>query len=216
MASSVRRHAAHPALILAVLAASGLAATGQTLHVEFMLFSGRPRPSAEIADGPRTRAILDTLAVRIAAPVPCSEVPAMPSTPAYAATLLLFGAPVAGSRTLTVRDGYIHSDSSLPCYRDPGSNLEKLAVATAFLYPDQGAPGGPRPMAYLACLVPDSLHADILPCATGLPPPPRRGIASAPADAGPAPRFGLDGRSRSPGSPQILLERPSLPRQSPR
>ena len=146
--------------------------------MEFNLFSGRPRPKALIADSGVAKAILDSLAVRIAQTVPCSEIPAMPSTPLYTATLLLFSVPVAQRLTLIVRNGFIYYDTSKPCYRDPGSNLEKAAVAAAFQYEDLSAPGGPKPMDYLSCMVPDSLHAGSQPCVTGLQHSPRRGNLS--------------------------------------
>ena len=82
--------------------------------------------------------------------------------------LLFFTKPVLGQKSLLVREGYIYYDTNKPCYRDPGSNLEKLAATIAFHYDDMVAPGGPRPMGYLACLIPDSLHPDIAPCVTGL------------------------------------------------
>lgn len=197
-----------PILILAGLTASGLAQTSQTLHVEFNLFAGRPRPKAQIADSAQARAILDSLAVRIAQSVPCSEIPDMPSTPEYTAALLQFSIPVAQRRTLIVRDGYIHYDMNLPCYRDPGSNLEKLAVATAFQYPDLNAVGGPKPMAYLSCMVPDSLHAESEPCATGLRPPYRREKLSVDRNHASLFLFSLDGRMRAPQSPLFLIGRP--------
>jgi hypothetical protein len=194
MPSSARRQAA---LLALALAAVGQAQTTQAVFVEFSMFSGRPRPRAEIQDAAEAQTILDSLSARMAAPVPCSEVPALPSTPLYTAAILQFAVPIVDRKTFVIHDGYIHYNSSLPCYRDPGSNLEKLAVSTAFQYPDVNAPGGLKPMEYLSCAVPDSLHAEAVPCATALRPP-MRGIRGARAKAYGFPDlFTVDGRLRS-------------------
>lgn len=202
MPSRASRQAALLALAMASIAQ---AQTTQTVYVEFSMFSGRPRPRAEIQDAGEAQAILDSLSARMAAPVPCAEVPALPSTPVYTAAILQFAVPVSDRKTFVIHDGYIHYNASLPCYRDPGSNLEKLAVATAFQYPDLNAPGGPKPMEYLACGVPDSLHEDSRPCATGLRPP-------LPGPTGPRARgfappalFTVDGRSRDPDDRLFLV-----------
>jgi hypothetical protein len=140
----------------------------QSLSIEFSLFSGRPRPKAEVSDMGQAKAILDSLDVRSLLAVPCSEVPSTGSTPLYTGVLLRFTVPILDRRILVVHDGYISYDLTKPCYRDPEGNLEKLAVNTAFRYDDLSAPGGPKPMEYLACMVPDSLHPEIAACATGL------------------------------------------------
>lgn len=201
---SVRRQAA----LLVFSAAAGFAQTNQVLHVEFNLFAGRPRPKAEITDAGESKAILDSLSARTAVAVPCSEIPPMPSTPLYTGTLLQFSVPIVQRTTLVVRNGYIYYDIDLPCYRDPGSNLEKLAVATAFQYQDMNAPGGPKSMDYLSCMVPDSLHANSEPCATAIRPLPGNRNLSGAADSRIRILFGLDGRAREVESPVFLLGRP--------
>jgi|GEM_PF-5544383 len=208
MPNRLLTQAARLTLILAGLTASGRTQTSQIVHVEFNMFAGRARPKAEIADAGKAQAILDSLAIRTAEASPCSEIPAMPSSPGYTATLLQFSVPVAQRRTLIIRNGYIYYDTTLPCYRDPESNLEKLAVATAFQYPDLNAPGGPKPMDYLSCMVPDSLHADSEPCTTGLLGAPAGQNARASLNPHPKVLFSLDGRIRPPKSPLFLWERP--------
>ncbi len=150
-------------LFLSVLAG----AQEQLANVEFILFSGRPRPRAVVKDV-HASTILDSIEARLRLVVPCSEIPPVPSTPLYTGVLLNFSTPVLGQKHLVVREGYISYDTTKPCYRDPGSNLEKLAATIAFHYDDIAAPGGPKPMGHLACAVPDSLHPDIAPCVTGL------------------------------------------------
>jgi|GEM_PF-5757074 len=156
--------------LLALLLLVGFqeAVQAQDVAVEFVMYSGRPRPRAEISDAAQAGAILDSLNKRSSLVVPCSEIPPVGSTPLYTGVLLNFTEPVLGQKIMAVREGYISYDISKPCYRDPESNLEKLAVDIAFRYDDMKAPEGPKPMEYLACMVPDSLHPDIAPCETSL------------------------------------------------
>src|SRR5690606_19332631 len=90
MPNRLLTQAARLTLILAGLTASGRTQTSQIVHVEFNMFAGRARPKAEIADAGKAQAILDSLAIRTAEASPCSEIPAMPSSPGYTATLLQF------------------------------------------------------------------------------------------------------------------------------
>ncbi len=159
------------------LVALGAAATyGQTAAptVEFILFSGRDRPKAVLAQENHAQAALDSLQARASATFPCAELPDMGSTPLYNGVLVSLPEPVLQRKTMVVQKGFIHYDDGKPCYRDADSRLEALLVSLAFEYEDINAPQGPRSMEYLACMVPDTLHPNIAPCGTSRLAPRRR------------------------------------------
>jgi hypothetical protein len=165
-----------------LLASVPLLAEDRTANIELCLFSGRKRPQAIVTDSGQIAALQTALSARLSLPVPCAEVPPQPSTPAYTGLLLAFTpAYPAPSSWFMVRNGFIHSETNQPCYRDSGQNLERLAAETAFRLEDENAPGGAKPMDYLACMVPDSLHPGAAPCATALR---ARGLPGKPASGG--------------------------------
>lgn len=143
------------------------APSGQELSIELILFSGRPRPKVVISDSSVLGDFLDSLSARKQFQVPWNDIPKMNPTPSYIGVLLTFSTSVPGfAKAMVVRDGYILYDSDDLSYRDPGRNLERMAVSLAFTQEDRNAPGGPRPMEYLACMVPNEMHPDVHPCTT--------------------------------------------------
>jgi hypothetical protein len=144
-----------------------LLAEDRTADIQFCLFSGRKRPEAIVTDSGQVAALRTALSARFSFPVPCSEVPPQPSTPSYTGSLLAFTPPDPDAAPwFMVRNGYVHSETGKPCYRDSGQVLERLAAETAFRLEDVSS--APRPMDYLACFVPDSLHPGVAPCATAI------------------------------------------------
>lgn len=173
-----------------------------TADIQFFLFSGRKRPEAVVTDTVQLAKLQAALSARLSDPVPCSEVPTQPSTPAYTGLLLAFtpAFPVS-SPWFAVRNGYILSEVGKPCYRDSAQSLERLAAETAFRLEDVSTPTAKRPMDYLACMVPNELHPDAAPCSTAT------GIRSASRKALPGRwgevdaagrRLGREGRQEGP------------------
>jgi hypothetical protein len=184
------------AFMLAPLAPRTGAHAADSLTISLNVFSGRPRPRAVLSDSALAHPVAAALEARLAHPMPYSMLPPLPSNPGYTGMLLRRNAAGTQSPIYLVRDGWISTKETEPCYRDSGQILEKLGVSAAFTQDDLDAPGGPKPMSYLACMVPDSLHPNA-PCASsGLRPLPR-----APASADPAllplPRFDAAGRKRA-------------------
>lgn len=131
--------------------------------------------------------------------------PAMPSTPGYTGMLLHRNPAGSQSPTYLVRAGWISTKETEPCYRDSGNVLEQLGVSAAFTQDDLDAPGGPKPMVYLACMVPDSLHPYITCASTALRSPSPQASFADPAFF-PLPRFDAAGRKRmAPGDRPLFL-----------
>jgi hypothetical protein len=194
-----------------------LLAEDRTADIQFCVFSGRKRPEAVVTDSGQLAALQSALAFRLSSPVPCSEVPPQPSTPAYTGLLLAFTpAFPAPSAWFMVRNGYVHSETGQPCYRDSGQGLERLAAETAFRLEDVSAPASARPMDYLACMVPNELHPDAAPCPTSSRIRNAARRASPPGDggtdaAGRRVSAGTPSRfpGRVPGSPVFTYPAPS-------
>lgn len=152
-----------------LLASAPLLAQEPAADIQFFLFSGRKRPEAKVVDPAQIGALQAGLAVCLARPVACAEIPPQPSTPAYTGLLLGFSPPVPGADgLLIVRDGYAYLDQDHPCYADSGRKLESLAAGIAFGLDDVNALGGPKPMTYLACMVPPELHPEAAPCSASV------------------------------------------------
>ncbi len=184
------------ALSLAPIIPQGLShAAADSLTISLNVFSGRPRPRAILSESALVNPIAQALQARLIDPMPYSMIPPMPSTPGYTGMFLRNGP--AGSQTpnYLVRAGWISTKETEPCYRDSGNVLERLGVSAAFTQDDLDAPGGPRPMTYLACMVPDSLHPELTCASTGLRPPSPRASFWDPA-LSPLPRFDAVGRRR--------------------
>jgi hypothetical protein len=150
-----------------LIAALGVGvANGQTAvpTVEFIMFSGRDRPKAFLTQADHAQSARDSLQSLVSVTFPCADLPNMGSTPLYNGIIVSFPEPVLERKTMVVQKGFVHYDDGKPCYRDSESRLEALLVGLAFEYEDVNAPQGPRPMEYLACRVPDSLHRGIAPC----------------------------------------------------
>lgn len=138
-------------------------AAEDSLSISLNMFSGRPRPRTILVESTVVHRLTEVLAAKLQNPLPFSSLPTMPSTPLYTGMFLHLNSSGDRGSTYLVREGWISTKNTEPCYRDSGAVLEKMSVSAAFTQDDLDAPGGPKPMAYLACMVPDSLHPD-LPC----------------------------------------------------
>ena len=123
------------------------------------IFSGRPDPMVQVTDSAQAQRLLDTLAVRLASNSTCVLTDL--TTLGYNGVRLDIDDPVLGKKTVTVREGCLSAQ-----VQDADRNLERLAVGIAFLHDDLNSVGGPQPLTYLACTVPQWLHPDIAPCST--------------------------------------------------
>jgi len=184
------------ALTLAPLLPQGVShAAADSLTISLNVFSGRPRPRAILSESSLVNPLTAALEARLIDPMPYSMVPPMPSTPGY--TGMLLRRNPAGSQTPTylVRAGWISTKETEPCYRDSGNVLERMGISAAFTQDDLDAPGGPRPMTYLACMVPDSLHPNLTCASTALRPPAPQAFFADPAFP-PLLRFDAAGRKK--------------------
>jgi hypothetical protein len=156
---------------LAMLAAAGFVekpfAANDTVIVSLSLFSGRLPPRAKLENPSKSDAVIAVFQASLHNGMPYSALPQMPSTPGYTGVRILPILEGVRGKTYYVRQGWIYTSSAEPCYRDSGSSVEKAAVSAAFKEDDLDYPGGPQPMTYLACSVPDSLHPES-PCPTAL------------------------------------------------
>jgi hypothetical protein len=185
------------ALLLAPLLPQGAShAAVDSLTISLNLFSGRPRPRAILSESSLANPVAAALESRLSNPMPYSMLPTMPSTPGYTGMLLRRNPAGSQTPTYVVRAGWISTKETEPCYRDSGNVLELLGVSAAFTQDDLDAPGGPKPMVYLACMVPDSLHPNVTCASTGLRPPSPRASFADPAFL-PLPRFDAAGRKRT-------------------
>lgn len=115
---------------------------------------------AAITDSTFAQAILDTLAVRMTLERNCIPYP-MKALDYNGARIQINDPTNLGKLTVEARGGCLSNRAA-----DPGQNLERLAVLTAFRFDDLNAPGGPKPFGYLACGFPDTLLPKGVTCAS--------------------------------------------------
>lgn len=156
--------------LCAAMLAGGVApgsplAANDTVIVSLSLFSGRLPPRAKLENPSQTDPVIAALQAGLRDAMPYSALPPMPSTLGYSGVRILPIIEGVRGKTYYARQGWIYTSSAEPCYRDSGRNVEKAVVAAAFREDDLDYPGGPKPMVYLACMVPDSLHPES-PCLT--------------------------------------------------
>lgn len=149
---------------------------GRTGSIEIPMFSGRPPPMAIITDSLDLNALDSSLSRVQTRIVSCALFPPRPSVPEY--NRVIFTSSLSQSSVApiyTISGGYMSTGGQ--CYADSGRQLERLALEIAFHYDDTAVywDGGPKPMGYLACYIPDSLRPVSAPCSTSpLAPAPRQ------------------------------------------
>ena len=162
-------------VFLLFLQASPLPAHEMSAEIRFSMFSGRMPPRVILIDSAEVQAVRAAASTCTARPIPCSEVPPQPSILGYTGLEMTLSPPFSGADPkLTVREGYAHAGSGFPCYVDSGRALERLALELAFRHDDLEHPGGPAPMGYLSCMIPEEVRPAAAPCSTtSLAPKPR-------------------------------------------
>lgn len=141
----------------------------RTVAIEIRMFSGRPAPRAVVTDSLDINVLEASLLQARSNAVSCTWLPSVPSTPDYSGLVISFSASQPASEpTYNIRAGYLKYGGQ--CYVDSGQHLERLALDIAFRYDDSAVfwSGGPKPMGYLACAIPDNLRPASAPCSTSV------------------------------------------------